>query len=860
MSSTPAPTPAALATATQTFAWSLDKTTYTNSIFSKKKMNEVCNTKKLYGFIKSEMGISFSGIKRYEFIPDNNELTQMNRYKQILNKKTGKFEVAFNLPKHKWGRVTPADYLSLSIFHRPTRHSLCNNFYIDIDIENSQANVINEICKSNQITDKKFLNAYANNPKSLRDKIMKHHSVSKDIAKQLPIAIINGGSYKGWIKENNLDDTNLLPDIAKLENDLKPVMDIIFSSNPHIIKDVLKQEPQKWKSVEEQKRGVMALFYQTVERHIQETAIKYLVDVKGFKLEDVVPSQDGFMILPELWYDDILSDLQSVIKLKVGLNITFKNKPFDEGIEIPEYGDEKTANEWEDLLSAKQLSEIFLNNYGERVVKYKNNLYVYYEDRWFDETNAKQQHKLTRMISEDIYNIVFEEMNGDVSLSDDEITRLNKLLRANTSDERRINNIIKHIISKASERLTDFNSDPFLLGFNNGVYDLLNDEFRNYRYEDYITLTTRYDYEAPDYSIPEVQDAKELIAQVIESIHPDPEKRLLYLQILASGLDGRAYQKLFLLNGQGGNGKGLTGSLMDITLGEYYHQPSNGILKDVEKANTPSPDMINLKNKRYINFKEVQGGIRVAMLRNLTGGGKFSGRLLQQNPETFFMSGTFVMEFNTPPDFDGKPEQADCRRLVDLDFPVNFTDNPDKIDKVIGGVLYKKANPYFETQEFLQNVKLVFLDLLLGVYRAHKDTKQNTGIDFTIPESIKARTAKFIANQNLFQKVFDDNWEKVDVDRESKSDTAKKTVRVREIWESIIASAEHRALNYRDKRQYSRDDFYKWIESVYKIEGDQKTGKIIIGLQRREDNDPDPVANGWMGGDVDSEAETEVNY
>jgi hypothetical protein len=224
------------------------------------------------------------------------------------------------------------------------------------------------------------------------------------------------------------------------------------------------------------------------------------------------------------------------------------------------------------------------------------------------------------------------------------------------------------------------------------------------------------------------------------------------------------------------------------------------------------------------------------------------------------MSGTFVMEFNTPPDFDGKPEQADCRRLVDLDFPVNFTDNPDKIDKVIGGVLYKKANPYFETQEFLQNVKLVFLDLLLGVYRAHKDTKQNTGIVFTIPESIKARTAKFIANQNLFQKVFDDNWEKVDVDRESKSDTAKKTVRVREIWESIIASAEHRALNYRDKRQYSRDDFYKWIESIYKIEGDQKTGKIIIGMQRREDNDPDPVANGWMGGDVDSEAETEVNY
>ena len=46
------------------------------------------------------------------------------------------------------------------------------------------------------------------------------------------------------------------------------------------------------------------------------------------------------------------------------------------------------------------------------------------------------------------------------------------------------------------------------------------------------------------------------------------------------------------------DGKGLTGALMDAVLGEYYFQPGNGILKDVERANTPSPDMFNLKNKR----------------------------------------------------------------------------------------------------------------------------------------------------------------------------------------------------------------------------------------------------------------------
>ena len=77
-------------------------------------------------------------------------------------------------------------------------------------------------------------------------------------------------------------------------------------------------------------------------------------------------------------------------------------------------------------------------------------------------------------------------------------------------------------------------------------------------------------------------------------------------------------------------------------------------------------------------------------------------------------------------------------------------------------------------------------------------------------------------------------------------DIKAKTVQVRELWDSILASAEHRALNYRDKRQYSRDDFYKWIEGLFKIDGNTKTGKIIIGIQRKEDNlDPEP-ANSWV--------------
>jgi hypothetical protein len=430
-----------------------------------------------------------------------------------------------------------------------------------------------------------------------------------------------------------------------------------------------------------------------------------------------------------------------------------------------------------------------------------------------------------------------------VELEEKETNLLLKILRNQTSKGNSYNDIIKHILTKARKTDEDFNGNPFLLGFDNGVYDLLNDEFRDYTFNDYITLTTKYDYKKPDYNIKENQDLKEELKNIIEIIHPDPEYQKLYLQTLASGLDGRAYQKLFLFNGQGGNGKGLTGSLMDITLGEYYHQPSNGILKDVEKANTPSPDMINLKHKRYINFKEVAGLVRVAVLRNITGGGKFCGRYLNQNPETFFMSGTFVMEFNNSPELDGKPQRADYRRLVDLFFSTNFTDDTDKIDKEIGGIRYRKANTKYETQQFLNEMRDIFLDLLLEVYKENKDKEGKTGIIFTIPESIKKKTDEFIANQNLFVKVFNTNWIKVDILPNDAEDEKKKTIPLLEVWEDISNSNEYKCLSYRDKRQYNRNEFYKWVEENLVVIKPHKTGKMIKGIMKNTNGEEDEEDN-----------------
>jgi hypothetical protein len=832
------------------FDWTLNSSLVRSTIFEKKKCVELVDMSKLYGFIKAEMGISYQSVPRYDggvCKVFKTELEQMIRFKELYNRKLNRFQVAHKLAKHKWGRIQPVNYLSLSIFHRPTRHSFCEGNYVDLDMVNAQPTIINEICKHHNLSNE-FLDRYVKHPKRCREFIMNHHNCSKDTAKALPIILMFGGSYTTWIKDFDIstNENSRITDMVEIENYMKSIIEIVYNANPQIKRDVLKQDKGKWKDDAEAKRGVMALWSQSVEKMIQEDCITFLINKKSVKIEDVVPSQDGFMILKEDNYPELCDEINALIKDKYGIDVGWIEKPFDEGIEIPLHLDVLTFEEWLDALSVKCLADRFLAEFGNYVIKTKQGeLNVFWGEkinhgevvngRWYNETDKNKRYKLYLYISEDLYQILHDEIVGAVELSEKDISKLLIILRTNCSVSNKMNDIIKHILTKANEIETDFNSDPFLLGFKNGVYDLKNDLFRDYTFHDYITLTTKYDYQKVDDNDPANVVIRNELDKIFDDIHPDKEHRKLFLQVLASGLDGRAYQKLFLFNGQGGNGKGLAGALMDTILGEYYFQPGNGILKDVERANTPSPDMYNLKNKRYINFKEVTGAVRVAMLRNLTGGGKFCGRLLNCNPETFYMSATFVMEFNTSPDFDGKPQRADYRRLVDLFFSVNFTDDPAKIGKELDGIMYKEGNTYYETQEFLLKVRHVFLDMLLGVYRKYKDKDGDKGLIFTIPQSIRDRTEKFIENQNIFLKLFHNHFERAPIENvNDKAEVKSKTKKLKEMWDTITCDEEYRRMPYRDRKQYGRDEFYKWCGEQFKIDGNSKTGKLIRGVVMKE--------------------------
>lgn len=307
-------------------SWKLDPLRTT--IFSQKKCEEHVDPELIEGFIQDKMGIAYEGIDRYKVLPFGDELIQISKYKTKYNKVTKTYIASHGLPRHKWGRVVPSSYLSLSIFHRPTRHALCDDNYIDLDLVNCHPTILYQFSKNKNLK-KPFLEKYVNDPKGIRSEVAEHHKVSKDTAKQLMIRLMFGGTYDAWIKENNLDE-NKLPFITGLSDEMSDLIELVYSNNPQIEKDVLKHDPKKWQTTNEKKRGVMALWCQSLERQIQEHCIQSL----GIRIEEVVPCQDGFMILKKYFSPDIVDKLNKAVLDQFHLKLEWVVKPFDEKINI----------------------------------------------------------------------------------------------------------------------------------------------------------------------------------------------------------------------------------------------------------------------------------------------------------------------------------------------------------------------------------------------------------------------------------------------------------------------------------------------------------------------------------------------
>ena len=129
--------------------------------------------------------------------------------------------------------------------HRPTRHALSKDNYIDIDMVNASQRLFMEVCKQNKIK-VPAIKKYCAKRDEFIDLIKKHHVCNRDTAKKLIISLSFGGGYAKFLKDNNLN-LEQIQDIVELEKDYEILMEHVWKSNNNIIDDVLKSEPDFYK-------------------------------------------------------------------------------------------------------------------------------------------------------------------------------------------------------------------------------------------------------------------------------------------------------------------------------------------------------------------------------------------------------------------------------------------------------------------------------------------------------------------------------------------------------------------------------------------------------------------------------------
>ena len=213
-----------------------------------------------------------------------------------------------------------------------------------------------------------------------------------------------------------------------------------------------------------------------------------------------------------------------------------------------------------------------------------------------------------------------------------------------------------------------------LFSFKNMLYDIKEGHFRDIEKKDYVMRNTGYD-------APNLLTDFSLIDDLLFSIFEDKEIADYFLMTTAMSLYTNKFEKLYILTGNGRNGKGVLSTIISKALGNYYLTGSNDLLtiKDELKNETLS----KAKGIRYLaisepaedNDKETK--FNISMVKKLTGRDVISTRGLYQSSFEYIPQFTMFISCNKQPRVD-ETNEAIRNRFRFIHFPFTFVDNPTK--------------------------------------------------------------------------------------------------------------------------------------------------------------------------------------
>jgi P4 family phage/plasmid primase-like protien len=221
----------------------------------------------------------------------------------------------------------------------------------------------------------------------------------------------------------------------------------------------------------------------------------------------------------------------------------------------------------------------------------------------------------------------------------------------------------------------DLDEKTHLIGFNNGIFDLERNQFREGRPEDMVSMCTGVDYqlvEGDDQLTREIDD-------FFGKVFPDAELREYAVGRLASFISGDVQrEEFYIFTGSGSNGKSKTIELFEASFGGYCCKlPTSLVTQRRAAAGTPSGELARTRGRRFCVLQEPGESERlnVGIVKELSGGDRIQCRALYSEPIEFRPQFNMVMTCNTlpaVPDNDG----GTWRRIKVVEFSSKFVAEP----------------------------------------------------------------------------------------------------------------------------------------------------------------------------------------
>jgi P4 family phage/plasmid primase-like protien len=354
---------------------------------------------------------------------------------------------------------------------------------------------------------------------------------------------------------------------------------------------------------------------------------------------------------------------------------------------INKYIDNAETGNHDDL--AKLLYEMYKYEY-KCVSKARNKWYEFFNNRWnFVDSAYTLANKISDIIAPMFFTKAVYNINKTVLTEGGEkdngskkyinLLKIIEKLKTESFKNSVISSAASRFIDKKFEEKLDSNCN--LIGFENGVYDLENGIFRKGVPEDYVSLSTGYDYD-----INYTHNSKDIldIKKYFEQVMMDEDMREYTLLSFSSFLDGHIKQQVFrVYTGSGGNGKSQTMDLLKLTLGGYYGILDAGIITTKRgNSSNATPELADKRGKRYLVIQEPEHDdvIYVGKMKNYTGGDTITARALYGDQFEYkpqFKLGLICNKLPNIPSTDG----GTWRRLKVIPFESEFVSNPTKINQ-----------------------------------------------------------------------------------------------------------------------------------------------------------------------------------